>query len=341
VRSLRDPVAGTINIRAKEDITVIGNRILNTNRAQTNYGAVAVKLNSANGRGGKGDVVVISHEGRIIASDRAFDFENRFNELNAITLLAKGNIELSVTDSINADASNNSKSVVSTRGGDTGQGGTNTLRSYTGSIVVGTNAQVLSDFAGRPGSNGTNTLISCGGVTNNGTVTPSDANTADDSGVCTPNVPSMISCSVAIPSLWLPNYDLVNVGFTASTPDNCSPNTGVQVMVFSDEDDEEATGDGNYSPDAKDIAPSTLRLRSERKGDGDGRVYLIVVRTTDAFGSTSVACSTVVVPKSQSQADINSVNGQAQASRGYFLANSVPPQGYHLIGDGPIIGSKQ
>jgi hypothetical protein len=193
VRWLRDPVAGTINIRAQEDITVIVNRVLNTNPAQINYGAVAVKLNSTNGRGGKGDVVVISHEGRIIASDRAFDFENRFDELNAITLLAKGNIELSVTDSINADTSNNAESVVSTRGGDSGQGGTNRLRSYTGRIVVGTDAKVLSDFVGRQGSNGTNALTSCAGVTNNGTVTPSDANVADDSGVCAPDAPSMVN----------------------------------------------------------------------------------------------------------------------------------------------------
>jgi hypothetical protein len=37
--------------------------------------------------------------------------------------------------------------------------------------------------------------------------------------------------------------------------------------------------------DARDIAPGTLRLRAERKGNGDGRVYLIVASATDGSGN--------------------------------------------------------
>ena len=37
------------------------------------------------------------------------------------------------------------------------------------------------------------------------------------------------------------------------------------MKVFGDEDDELPTGDGKFSPDAKNIAPGTLRLRSERQ----------------------------------------------------------------------------
>jgi hypothetical protein len=157
--------------------------------------------------------------------------------------------------------------------------------------------------------------------------------------------PPTVSCSVsqsALPSLWPPNHDLVNVGLSVSATDNCDANLTITVEVFGDEDDEEPTGDGTHSPDAKDIAPGTLRLRSERKADADGRVYLIVVKATDDAGKVGVACCTVVVPKSQSQADVNAVNAQAASARSYCLANNgAPPPGYFVIGDGPIIGPRQ
>jgi hypothetical protein len=50
---------------------------------------------------------------------------------------------------------------------------------------------------------------------------------------------------------------------------------------------------------------------------------------------------TAVVPKSNKQANVNSVNAQAAAAKSYAQSNGVPPPGYFVIGDGPIIGSKQ
>jgi hypothetical protein len=151
-----------------------------------------------------------------------------------------------------------------------------------------------------------------------------------------------VSGSVIQSSLWPSNHDLVNVGLLVTASDQCDAGVTINVMVFGDEDDEEPTGDGTHSPDAKDIAPGTLRLRSERKGDADGRVYLIVVKATDDAGNTGVSCSTVVVPKSQSQVDVNAVNAQAASARSFCLTNNgAPPSGYVVIGNGPVIGSKQ
>jgi hypothetical protein len=145
-----------------------------------------------------------------------------------------------------------------------------------------------------------------------------------------------------LPTLWPPNHDLVNVGLNVNATDNCAAAPSITVMVFGDENDEEPTGDGTHSPDAKDIAPGTLRLRSERKGDADGRVYLIVVKATDDAGNVGVACCTVVVPLSQSQADKNAVDAQAASAVSHCLANNgAPPLGYFVIGDGPIIGPRQ
>jgi hypothetical protein len=72
---------------------------------------------------------------------------------------------------------------------------------------------------------------------------------------------------VAQSQLSPPNHNLVNVGLSVSvTPSDAS----LQLMVYAND---------NASPsDAADIGPATLQLRSERQGNGDGRVYLIVAR---------------------------------------------------------------
>ena len=149
-----------------------------------------------------------------------------------------------------------------------------------------------------------------------------------------------VTCSVSTSTLWPPDHLLINVGLSLSAADNC-PGVTTSVAVFGDENDEEATGDGNYSPDAKDIAAGTLRLRAERKGNGDGRVYLIIVTATDASGNVSRCCRTVTVALSQSKASLASVAAQAAAARLYCEQNGTAPPGYFVIGDGPIIGSIQ
>ena len=121
--------------------------------------------------------------------------------------------------------------------------------------------------------------------------------------------------------------------------------TTFAVQVFGNEDDATPTGNGNgavFSPDAKDVAVATLRLREERDAGGDGRVYLIVVKATDTAGGTGFATLTVVVPKSSSPASLASVNALATAAKAVADSNGgVPPAGYSLIGNGPVIGSKQ
>jgi len=188
VRSRRDPVAGTIKIQARDDIRVTGNTLLDKNHP--NFGAVAVKPTSTNGTSGDGAIIAVSTGGQILALDRAFDIANRFNALNDITLFARNDIRLLVSASIDNGAVDNAKPVVNSQGGSAGKGGTNTLRSFSGGILIGLKAQVLANFVGTPGSNGTNLLTSCMGVVNNGTVNPADGVPGDDAGVCAPPAPA-------------------------------------------------------------------------------------------------------------------------------------------------------
>ncbi len=149
-----------------------------------------------------------------------------------------------------------------------------------------------------------------------------------------------LTSSVAVTSLWPANHDLVGVGLAASATDNSGDPVTIQVSVFSDEDDL-TPASPSFSPDAKDIAPGTLRLRAERDGPGNGRVYLIIITATDSSNNVSRNYLTVVVPKSKSQADVNAVNQQAQAALSYAATNGTAPAGYFVVGDGPVVGPKQ
>ncbi len=154
--------------------------------------------------------------------------------------------------------------------------------------------------------------------------------------------PPRVSCNVARPSLFPPNHDLVDVGFTASAVDNCPGPLPLVVDVTGDENDENGTGDGHHAPDATGIAPGTLRLRAERRGDADGRVYLITTSTTDISGNRGFTCCSAVVPHDGSPRGASSVAAQAGAARGFCTAHAgAAPPGYFVIGDGVVIGPKQ
>ena len=156
-------------------------------------------------------------------------------------------------------------------------------------------------------------------------------------------VAPVLTSSVAMSLMTSTNSNLFNVGLTAAATDNSGDPVTIQVAVFGDEDDQTPTDNNTvHSPDAKDIAPVTLRLRGERIEANDGRVYLIVITATDSSGNISRNYQTVVVPKSNKQANIDSVNVQAAAAVSYAQTHAgAPPPGYFVIGDGPIIGPKQ
>jgi hypothetical protein len=147
-----------------------------------------------------------------------------------------------------------------------------------------------------------------------------------------------LTVNTAVTSLWPPNHDLVDVGLTLSVQGFSNPT--VTISVTQDEPVEDQSGDGNFSPDAKILRDGTgkitgLRLRAERKGDGDGRVYLILVTATDASGHVAQACCAVTVPKSQSKKDKAAVAAQAAAA----VAAGVP-LAYDSTA-GPVVGPKQ
>jgi hypothetical protein len=154
-----NPVGGNINIQAAQDIRVTGNTILDP--IHPNRGAISGNKTATNARGNAGALEIVSVYGSIQLTDRAIDFENRFNQLSTITLLAAKNIDISVTATPQV--------VVDARGGKNGTGGKICMRAGA-DIAVGALAKVLATAAG--GTNGSVLLTADGTFTNGGEVSP-------------------------------------------------------------------------------------------------------------------------------------------------------------------------
>lgn len=191
---VRDNVnPGKVEVQAKFDITVNGHGADPTGAVRESFGAIAAVATASDAPGGLVDVR--SLEGSIIGNDRAFDVSGR-NRLATnfahIRLWSKLNISLNrlgATNSFNPVVDASSPSV-----GD--KGGTNELRAYSGGITVGANALVSAAVPAGSGSvQGVNLLTSCLGVTNNGTVNPTDVDGGDDAGVCAPAAPAALYTS--------------------------------------------------------------------------------------------------------------------------------------------------
>jgi len=122
----------------------------------------------------------------------------------------------------------------------------------------------------------------------------------------------VITLKNKVMTLWPPNhqYETVNVSdLVASVSDNCDAGLGLSSVsisrVTSDEvEDANGNGDGHT---LKDIVIASncksVKLRAERMGSGNGRVYNIAVRVKDAAGNMATATARVTVRKSQNGAD--------------------------------------
>jgi reprolysin-like metallo-peptidase family M12B/HYR domain-containing protein len=143
------------------------------------------------------------------------------------------------------------------------------------------------------------------------TITWKATDSSNNSSTCTQTIvvndveAPVITASVANSCLWPPNHDLLDTGLSLAVTDNCSPLSAITVgvRVTSDERPEiETQGDGNFSPDAVVTGSSinqVVRVRAERMGGGDGRVYLLRITATDQYNNTALKVLQVGVPAAQ------------------------------------------
>jgi predicted extracellular nuclease len=118
---------------------------------------------------------------------------------------------------------------------------------------------------------------------------------------CTDATAPEISLSVSPDELWPPNHKYRTVQATVSAEDDRDTDPAVElVSVISNEpDNAPGGGDGNTVNDIVIVDDDTFRLRAERDEGGDGRIYTISYRVTDACGNQTTASATVKVPLSR------------------------------------------
>jgi hypothetical protein len=113
------------------------------------------------------------------------------------------------------------------------------------------------------------------------------------------NQPPDCSGVTATPdTLWPPNHKFRNITLSGLTDPDGDPTTLTITGVTQDEP-VNGVEDGDTAPDAAAGATaSEVKLRAERSGIGDGRVYEISFTGTDAFGATCTGTVQVSVPLS-------------------------------------------
>ncbi len=152
--------------------------------------------------------------------------------------------------------------------------------------------------------------------------------------------------------LWPPHHNLVDVQQSLTLKADCDQlqgqisqwQTGVEVWSNEPEtasNDNGGDDSGNFAPDAKE-ADKVLRLRAERHGSGNGRVYLLIGFGADKGDRFATSCEVVVVPHSNKSASIAAVSIMASKAKYYCEENNgAAPEDFYQHGLSAEIGPKQ
>jgi predicted extracellular nuclease len=118
-------------------------------------------------------------------------------------------------------------------------------------------------------------------------------------GICE-TTPPLVEVTVSPDSLWPPNHKYVTVEATVAVTD-ADPDATVTLLSVTSNEPDNGLGDGDRPNDIVIVDPNTFKLRAERSGIGEGRIYTITYEVVDACGNSTVASAAVTVPHSQSE----------------------------------------
>ncbi len=105
-------------------------------------------------------------------------------------------------------------------------------------------------------------------------------------------------CGSAVGSLlelWPPNHKFVSVTVDGLIDPDGDPLT-VRVNGVTQDEAVQGSGDGDTCPDADGVGTTAAVLRSERSGEGDGRVYHVAFSAFDPSASSCQGAFVVCVP---------------------------------------------
>jgi hypothetical protein len=175
------------------------------------------------------------------------------------------------------------------------------------------------------------TVFPVGTTTVDVTATDASGNTDTCSFTVTVNDvedPVVSNMSATPNSLWPPNHKLKDITVDYTSTDNCAV-VSCELTVTSDEA-VNGWGDGNTSPDWVIVDDHHVKLRAERSGKGDGRVYTITATCVDAAGNTGSNSTTVAVAHDQGNISARTmIYGTDQSPQGLsIIATPNPSRNY-------------
>lgn len=107
--------------------------------------------------------------------------------------------------------------------------------------------------------------------------------------------PTIRDLSATPKVLWPPNHKMVDVVIGYDATDNCDAASLVScTLTVSSNEPEDGTGDGDQAPDWEVVDAHHVRLRAERAGNGNGRIYTIGVACTDGSNNSSSPADALV-----------------------------------------------
>ena len=127
---------------------------------------------------------------------------------------------------------------------------------------------------------------------------PIAANNTDTVTTVINHNPVCTGATTGLGLLWPPNHKLVTGRITGVTDPDGDPVT-IAITGITQDEPVNGVADGNTSPDAEVGAAGAFRVRAERSGQGDGRVYRIAFTASDAEGGECSAVLRVGVPHDQ------------------------------------------
>jgi predicted extracellular nuclease len=112
-------------------------------------------------------------------------------------------------------------------------------------------------------------------------------------GLC---LPPSLTVTVSPDTLWAPNhkYATIEAAFDATL----DVETITLISITSNEPDN-GQGDGDMPNDIVIVDNDTFKLRAERSGGGEGRIYTITYQAVNSCGNTVTATATVTVAHNQ------------------------------------------
>lgn len=149
-------------------------------------------------------------------------------------------------------------------------------------------------FANTPPDPGVNTITATV-ASNDGPVSA----TATKEWINTP--PDCTSVVLDVTELWPPNHGLRWITASGATDSDVGDSATLTVTGVTQDEPVNGAADGNTAPDAVLTASPSgrVRIRAERQGTGDGRVYRIALTATDTHGATCAVVRRVGVSHDQ------------------------------------------